>query len=94
MATRVRYAGPECGAAIFKGELEKAGLRVDAQGGLVRRSIGHDEVLVMLYVADKVADATIGLGVEGTVRRVIEAFKARGVPAQSDVDGPDGAEPE
>lgn len=75
--TRIRYSGPARGAAILADMLTKEGLEVSVESTRELRSAEGNAVLALLYVTDKIVDATVGLGVEGTIRRIVHNFQER-----------------
>ena len=86
----VRFRGPGARASQVADLLRREGLEVRYTPPMERRSVPGDVVLSLLYVADKVADETVGVSVDALVRKVVASYRARFPQADIEVDDVEG----
>lgn len=85
----VRFRGPGSRVAQLADLLRREGLDVRYTPPMEKRSIGADVAVVLLYVANKVADETVGVSVDAVVRKVVASYKERFPQADVEVDDGD-----
>jgi hypothetical protein len=57
--------------------LRDEGLTVEYEAPVEGRGVGDVATVVVLYVSNKVLDATVGLSVEALIERALTRFRAR-----------------
>jgi hypothetical protein len=86
----VRFRGPGSRAAQLADLLRRERLEVRYTPPMEKRSIGTDVAVVLLYVADKVADETVGVSVDAVVRKVVASYKERFPEADVEIEEAEG----